>query len=303
VLTVTLNAALDVTYTVDAIRVAASHAVSTVTSQAGGKGVNVARVLCALGHEVTVTGLLAGPTGRQIGEDLARTPLHDAFLTVSGDSRRTITVVDGAGATAFNEPGDRLEIDDWPTLEARLGELFQGHDVVVASGSLPPAAPTNAYARITAAAHRAGCRVIVDAAGPALLAAASAGADLVKPNAEELAMTTGRSSVEEGAALLLERGAGAVITSLGADGVEYRSGQETLIARPAERVAGNPTGAGDALVAALALGLAADTPPMAAIAFAVALSAAAVAHPLAGHVSVDLVEQFHDRIIVEEVPR
>lgn len=63
ILTVTLNTALDITYRVPALRPHASHRVTEVTERPGGKGLNVARVLAALGHEVTVTGFAGGTTG------------------------------------------------------------------------------------------------------------------------------------------------------------------------------------------------------------------------------------------------
>jgi tagatose 6-phosphate kinase len=73
ILTVALNAALDVTYKVPALRPGVSHRVTEVTERAGGKGLNVARVLAALGHDVTVTGFAGGATGRSLRDRLAGT--------------------------------------------------------------------------------------------------------------------------------------------------------------------------------------------------------------------------------------
>lgn len=108
ILTVTLNTALDLTYRVPALRPGASHRVTEVTERPGGKGVNVARVLAALGHEVTVTGFTGGLTGRLLRERLTATPgLTDALLPVSGTTRRTVAVVDERSGTTtqLNEPG------------------------------------------------------------------------------------------------------------------------------------------------------------------------------------------------------
>lgn len=84
ILTVTLNTALDITYRVPALRPHSSHRVTEVTERPGGKGLNVARVLAALGHEVTVTGFTGGATGRIVQEQLAAVPgLVDALVPVA----------------------------------------------------------------------------------------------------------------------------------------------------------------------------------------------------------------------------
>ncbi|MYY87434.1 1-phosphofructokinase, partial [Streptomyces sp. SID335] len=89
ILTVTLNAALDITYRVPALTPHASHRVTEVTERPGGKGLNVARVLAALGHDVTVTGFAGGDTGRALRDRLATEPhITDALAPVAGATRR-----------------------------------------------------------------------------------------------------------------------------------------------------------------------------------------------------------------------
>lgn len=95
ILTVTLNTALDITYRVRTLRPHASHRVTEVTERPGGKGLNVARVLAALGHRVTATGFAGGRTGRSVRDQLADTSgVVDALVPVAGATRRTIAVVD-----------------------------------------------------------------------------------------------------------------------------------------------------------------------------------------------------------------
>lgn len=283
-LTITLNAALDVTYEVHALQPGESHAVQKATAQAGGKGINVARVIRTLGRAVSITGLLGGRTGTAIRDDLRRCALTDELIEVDGESRRTVTVVDPHTATVFNERGDDLDVN-WNDVEERMLALARSHRVVVASGSLPRGIPVDVYARITQAVHGAGGRVIIDATGDALLEAARAGADILKPNAQELLSATGREHIGDGVAHLLDLGAGGIAASLGADGILFDHRGRRLHARPHRSVQGNPTGAGDAAVAALAIGLDEQWPLDETLRHAVAISAAAVAHPLAGHVN------------------
>jgi tagatose 6-phosphate kinase len=300
VLTITLNAALDVTYQVIALEPGESHTVQKATAQAGGKGINVARVVSSLGRAAAITGLIAGTTGAAIRDDLRRSALPEDLVEVGGESRRTVTVVDAQTSTIFNERGDALVVD-WSDVETRMLRLARSHRVVVASGSVPAGVPVDVYARVIRAVHDAGGVAIVDATGDALLEAARAGADIVKPNAQELLAATGRSNVGDGIADLIELGAGGVAASLGADGIRLHHRGRALHARPHQHVQGNPTGAGDAAVAALAIGLDERWPLQESLRRAVALSASAVAHPLAGHVDHALYADSLPGVTIEEL--
>lgn len=277
VLTVTLNLALDVTYGVRRLRPGSMHRVAEPAQRAGGKGVNVARVLHALGEPVIVTGLSGGSTGRGVDADLEAAGIPADLVEIAAETRRTLTVVDGeAGeATLFNEPGPPVSEAEWNAFLARYKTLAGEATVVVLSGSLPRGLPEDAYATLIRATTTP---VILDADGRALRLGAAAGPRIVKPNAAELAAATGESDPRTGA---LKLGAGAVVVSRGPGGMTVY-GESDWSAVPPRDVRGNATGAGDAAVAALARGLAAGSPWPDRLADAVALSAAAVAAPLAG---------------------
>jgi len=295
ILTVTLNAAMDVTYHVSAFRPGESNRVSEVAVRAGGKGVNVARVLHALGHDTLVTGFAGGT---ELQADLAAAGIRESLVELDGPARRTVTVVTPEEATPLNEPGPRVSISDWARLVGDFHQLAERADVVVLSGSLPPGLPSDAYAQLIRATTTP---VVLDAAGPALLDGIPAGPRLVKPNADELAEVAGHDDPLAAARELRARGTGAVVASLGADGLLAVTGDGTWRARP-ELVRGNPTGAGDACVAALAAGLARGDDWPALLADAVALSAAAVVCPLAGDVDLDTYRRLAPAIEVEELP-
>lgn len=301
ILTVTLNAALDVTYHVDALVPRASHRVGESFSRAGGKGVNVARVLSTLGVPAVVTGLVGGPTGRAIRDDLRLAELTDELVPMAGDSRRTVTVVsrEDGDATVFNQSGPHVDTAVWTTFVARFTRLLRGAQVVVLSGSLPPGVPADAYARLTRLADDAGAMTVVDAGGPTLLKALGAHPTVVKPNAAELTEATGHDDAATAARSLRELGAGSVVASRGPDGLLAVTPEGTWRAVPPRRLAGNPTGAGDACVAAIAAGLLAAEPWPAVLREAVALSAAAVACPLAGDIDAGLYHQFRTSVPVE----
>jgi len=305
ILTVTLNAALDVTYRVPRLQPHTSHRVSEVAQVAGGKGVNVASVLAQRGVPVLATGLLGGVTGELVRADLDARHIGHQFSACAGESRRAVTVVSEADgdATVFNEPGPVVQPGEWSAFLAHLTGLVEGLSarVVVASGSLPPGLPDDAYAEVVRAARGGGALSIVDTSGDALIAALAAGPDLVKPNRDELREVTGEHDLVAGARALLARGARAVVVSAGADGLVAvgRSGG-VLRAALGTPLAGNPTGAGDAAVAALAAGLARGAATPDTLADAVAWSAAAVLHPLAGQVRQGDIDRLRPLVRVEQ---
>lgn len=305
ILTVTLNTALDVTYTVDRLVPHGSHRVRAVRSRAGGKGVNVARVLHSLGHEVRALGFAGGAVGDEVRAELeaAGVPAELVPLT-SGSSRRTVTVVsrEDGDATIFNEPGAPLPDADWAAFVDRYTALLDRARVVVLSGSLPPAAPVEAYAVLVALAAGRGVPAVVDTSGEPLRRALSARPELVKPNLEEARATTGLDDPVAAAARLRAEGAGAVVVSCGPEGLVARTAEEAWRALPPERVPGNPTGAGDACVAALAAGVAAGSPWPERLADAVAMSAAAVLAPAAGELDHRAYQRFRGQVDVDRLP-
>jgi tagatose 6-phosphate kinase len=302
ILTVTPNVALDITYQVDQLIPGASHRIRGVAERAGGKGVNVARVLHALGHDTMIFGFIGSATAATITTDLTRGGLAHELISIEGPTRRSIAVVDASNgeATLFNEAGPRVPAARWEDLEAMLAARLPEATALVVSGSLPPGANDDACARLVrlAAAHRV--TVLVDIVGEALLQAAAAGADIVKPNSSELLDTTGRSDVAAGATELRRRGAKAVVASLGEAGMTAYTPDGAWRAAPPARVVGNPTGSGDAAAAALIAGAVAGTPWPDRLRAAVALSAAAVIQPTAGSFDMHHYRRFVPQILVEE---
>ncbi|MEU2425116.1 1-phosphofructokinase family hexose kinase [Streptomyces sp. NPDC007851] len=285
ILTVTLNTALDITYRVRALRPHTSHRVSAVTERPGGKGVNVARVLAALGHETTVTGFAGGGTGAAVRERLAETTgVREALLPVAGATRRTVAVVDErtGDTTQLNEPGPQIAPAEWGAFLDRYEELLAGASAVALCGSLPPGVPVGAYAGLVKAARAAAVPVLLDTSGEPLRRGVAARPDLVKPNADELAELTGSHDPSRATQDTRRRGARAVVASLGPRGLLALTPEGTWRALPPTREHGNPTGAGDATVAALLSGLVEQLPWPTRLTRAVALSAAAVRSPAAG---------------------
>lgn len=286
ILTVTPNPAIDLTYRVAELEVGESHRVAPPAARAGGKGLNVARVVAQTGGAAFVLTTAGGPSGLRLADDLEAAGLPAELIPVAAPTRSSVAIVDESSGltTIFNETGGALTADEWRELHAAAERLAVPAACVVGSGSLPAGAPEGFYAELVAVARARGLPSVIDAVGRALLFAAEAGATVLKPNRRELAETVGEDDPVAGARALLDRGAGLVLVSLGAEGMlAVAPGTAPLAARLPEPLSGNATGAGDAAVAAVASCLAAGVDdPAVLLRRATAWSAAAVLAPLAG---------------------
>lgn len=288
ILTVTPNPALDLTWRVDRLVEGGTHRADAGVARAGGKGLNVARVAHAAGAEVLAVTTSGGRVGEEFAEELRDSGVPHALVPVAADTRRSIAVVDEAlgDTTIINERGANPTDVEWTALLTEVVERLPSATVLVISGSLPPGAPDSLLPMLIAVGKDAGVPVIADTSGPALLRAADAGATVLKPNAAELAEATGIADPVEGARSLIARGAELVLLSLGADGMLAVTASALVHARLDEPLAGNPTGAGDAGVAACAVLYAEGVrDPEQILRRATAWSAAAVLMPLAGDIS------------------
>ncbi|MFI6075699.1 1-phosphofructokinase family hexose kinase [Actinoplanes sp. NPDC051343] len=302
ILAVCLNPAVDVTYVVDAVRPGASHQVSTVHRRPGGKGVNVARVLAQLGEPVTLCGFAGGAPGRWLRAALAGSGVIDRLTEIEAGTRQTITVVDDADATVFNEPGPPLTTDDWTRFTETFDELAKTCEVAVMSGSVPPGAPGDAYGLLVRRAKHHKITTVVDASGSQMLAAAEAGPTVLAPNRAEAGLPdAGPASLFAAASTLAGRTGSAVVISAGRDGLVASDGRHGWTATPPRQVSGNPTGAGDALTAGIARGLAHRSPLPDVLADAMALAGAAVAAPVAGQIDEPLYRELAASSSVQEV--
>jgi 1-phosphofructokinase len=302
------NLTIDRTLTIDALRPGEVLRFDGVVVTPGGKGVNVARVARELGWPARLVGFLPGRTGTAGAALLRDEGLLLDGVEVAGELRSTAVVLERGGrVTVFNEPGPPLAPGDWERFEDAVARALQGSTVLACSGSLPPKAPVDAYARLVTLAHERDVRAIVDVGGEQLAAAVAGGADVVTPNlAEAEGLLHGRAdeTVEAGdvavvrarasaaARELVARGAGAAVVTAaeagaavaGADGARWLDAPTAAAVR-------NPIGAGDALVGGLAIALERGESFDDAVAYGMATGAASVETETAGVVVAGRVEE------------
>ncbi|WP_457965189.1 1-phosphofructokinase family hexose kinase [Arthrobacter sp. D1-29] len=296
VITLTPNPAIDETYIIGRLREGETHRVEAPLTQAGGKGVNAARVLNQQGFPVVAVTPAGGSSGDRFIADLEASTLAHRIVAVRAATRRSFALVDlsNGETTIFNERGEPLTGHELQSLLDTVQEEMEssgeesGIGCLIGSGSLPPGAPADYFGRLVHLAHSMGVPAIIDTSGPALVEAAMAGADLLKPNVGELVEATGIEDLSLAARSLIARGAQRVLVSDGPNGMyafDAVHPQEFWSARLPEPLEGNPTGAGDAAVAAAAAVLVDGGDLQELLKRSAAWSAAAVLEPGAGVIS------------------
>ena len=213
------NLTIDRTLSIDELRPGEVLRFERAVVSPGGKGVNVARVARELGAAALLVGFVPGRTGAAGAALLADEGLTVHGVEVGGELRSTAVVLERSGrVTVFNEPGPPLAPGDWERYEAAVAQALAGERVLACSGSLPPGAPDDGYARLVGVAQGLGALAVVDVGGGQLAAAVAAGADAVTPNlAEAEGLLHGRAdeTVEAGDPLVVRERALAAARALG----------------------------------------------------------------------------------------
>jgi 1-phosphofructokinase/tagatose 6-phosphate kinase len=194
IITVTLNAAIDKTLAVPNFRLGRRHRAVEQTAMAGGKGVNVARALRALGQPVIATGVAGGPTGTRIVEHLTDEGILNDFVRIREESRTSTAVVDPTSGeqTEINEHGPHVSEAELDLFVDKLLYLAKGAAVCVFAGSLPRGVDAGLYGRLIEEMRRLGVTTVLDSEGEPLLVATRKGPDVVTPNELEAEGLVGR---------------------------------------------------------------------------------------------------------------
>lgn len=268
ILTVTLNPSIDTAYHIDHLAIDDVNRVDPEKT-AGGKGLNVSRVLVQLGDDVLATGMLGGHLGAFLAELMDADGIPHSFTPIAGESRICIAVLHDGNQTEFLESGPEVSQAELEAFLARFAELVAREDceAVTISGSVPRGVPAGCYAGMVATAAAAGRPVLLDTSGASLDAALEAEVKptLIKPNLSEVNALFGASftpdDVEALRRALAEdaRFAGipwVVVTMGGAGAVAFHEGRGYRVVMPGIPAV-NATGSGDSTIAGFAHAIAA----------------------------------------------
>lgn len=254
IVTVTFNPSLDRTMAFASLeRGEVQRAVSTIEDP-GGKGVNVTRFLTTYGTESVAVLPVGGPMGQALVSALDEARIPYRAIPIAGHTRANVAIVEPDGTTTkFNEAGPVLSEAEVDAVVAAVAELATDGGWVVVAGSLPTGQSTDAVLRVAEVARAAGSRFALDISGEALADGLAAKPDLIKPNEEELGEILGRELVTMDEVLggceeARERGAAAVICSLGSKGAALVDANGRWQAAGQKVTVLSTVGAGDSLL-------------------------------------------------------
>jgi 6-phosphofructokinase 2 len=284
ILTLTMNPAVDLFTSTPRVQPTHKLRCGPALVHPGGGGINVARVLARLGAEVTALYPAGGVTGRQLHELLQAEGVADVVVPIAGETRESFTAHEEQSGLdwRFVLPGPALSEGEWQACLERACASAEASGWLVASGSLPPGAPTDFHARLARRAAARGVRLVLDTSGPPLAEALRAGVHLVKPSLRELGeltrapLETQQQQLAACRALVGSGQAHVVALTLGAEGALVVSASQAWRAPALQVAVASTIGAGDSFVGGLVFALARGDALREAVRQAMAASAAAL---------------------------
>lgn len=311
VLCLAMNPSVDVSTHTDHVVPADKLRCGPVRRDAGGGGLNVARVVHRLGGRCLALYPAGGPGGQWLSQYLAQTGLPTRCIPITGETRESLTVqaLDSGAEYRFVMPGPTLTEAEWQACLDAIDAAPRMPSCIVASGSLPPGAPTDFYRRLAQRARRQGARLVLDSSGPALAAALQAGVYLVKPNLRELSELVGQpldtpEQWRAAAQRLIDQGQAEVVAlTLGERGALLLTRDQAWSAPALPIAVASSVGAGDSFVGALVWALQDQRPLPDAFAWAVAAGSAALITPGTGLCLAPDVRRLRGQVQLQPMPR
>ena len=312
IITLTANAAIDKTLTVPNFVTGFRHRASQSLMLPGGKGVNVARALRAIGQPVVASGLVGGRTGQQIVEGLSREGILNDFVRIAGESRTSTAVIDPTSLTQteINEWGPVVTEQERAAFLDKVEYLAKGAHYVIICGSLPRKVPDDFYAEILQHIHGARCSTILDSSGDPFRHGVRARPDFVTPNLREAEDLVGHEFHDEqdiidATGLIHSLGAHSVIIKTpGGCYARIRHGRRHRVFRATIPLVENvvsTVGSGDAFLAGFVAGHFSNSDPGECLRYGLACGAANTQQYGAGVLDPDDVEALLATTQVDEV--
>ena len=257
--TVCLNPAIDKTIQVPNFTLDAVNRVTELRADAGGKGINVSKVIKELGGQSVAYAILAGDAGKTIANMVEAAGIDVVSVESEGETRTNTKIVDQElhTNTDVNEPGPKVTDAQLTELLDRLVADIVPGDTVVLAGSIPAGTAIDTYGTWVKACKDAGAKVFLDADGEVLAKGIEAGPSMIKPNDIELSGMVGREldtleKIDSAAREIMAGGVEWVTVSMGGEGALFVTPEKTYKASSPKVKVGSTVGAGDSVVAAIA---------------------------------------------------
>ncbi|VTS15544.1 tagatose-6-phosphate kinase [Streptococcus pseudoporcinus] len=310
ILTVTLNPSIDISYPLaSSFKLDTINRASITRKTAGGKGLNVSRVLAEAGQEIIATGFIGGLQGQYLLEQLEKQNIDSRFFHIKNETRNCIAILHDGLQTEILERGPYIDLDEAYGFIYHMQIICPQCQVMTISGSLPQGLDKTYYHRLISMANTFRKKVVLDCSGAPLEAILRSAEKptVIKPNIEELALLLGRKMevrdtfLKEALKNELFKGIEWVIVSLGGQGAFAKHHDKFYRVTIPKVSVINPVGSGDAAVAGIAWALAGEDDAINLLKKANTLGVLNAQEVLTGHVDMRHYSDIFNQIIVEEV--
>lgn len=310
IVTVTMNPSIDISYPLETLKIDTVNRTNQVSKTAGGKGLNVTRVIHDLGGDVLATGVLGGFHGAFIAEELKKVGIKQDFTPIKEESRDSIAILHEGNQTEILEAGPTVTTDEQTAFFEKFKELLRKATIVTISGSLAKGFPQNFYQKLVHAAAEQKVKVLADTSGESLrqILKGEQKPYLIKPNLEELEALLGQKfslekpdKIQTALSQPLFEGIEWIVVSLGKAGAIAKHHNDFYrVTIPTIQVV-NPVGSGDSTIAGFAYGLSKlmDTEELLKICMAAGMANAQ--EKKTGHVDPINVQQHFENIEVKKI--
>lgn len=307
--TVTLNASIDKAYHMSGgIQNGNVMRVAECKNSAGGKGLNVARVIKLCNSEVKATGMVGGFNGAYLESLLSEDIIPHEFFHIKGETRSCINILDETyGSTEYLEPGCQITEEECEEFLTKIfPDIIEDSDIVTISGSTPKGTHSNIYEKMIQIVKNQGKEVILDTSGELLKNGLKAKPTMVKPNKDEIEMLfqikiNDMEDVKHYAKKIHDMGIPYVVISLGKDGAMMVCKDGIYQAMPPKLSVVNTVGCGDSMVGAFAVALEYHFTPEIALKYAVSVASANACTPDTGNFDPDVSRKILEQIIVKKI--
>lgn len=301
-----LSPAVDKIYYISGFESGKLHRVRDIVKSAGGKGINVARVVSILNEKVNSIGFIAGETGDWLQSQLRCIGVDTCFIRVAGESRTNINIIDKekSAETEILEIGPVISDKDIESFMLEFRRILEKTSILVCSGGLPEGIPVDFYRKLIEEAKAYGIKTILDTSNEILIEGIKAKPFMVKPNLRELGVFAGknmdnRSDIIKACNDIVNSGVEVVVTSMGSQGAIMVTKHGVLNARVPDVEVVNTIGSGDSTVAGCTVGLRRGYSPENMLRLGMACAVANTQFREVGYISTELVNKYFDEIMVE----
>lgn len=310
IVTVTMNPSIDISCPLPVLAINKVNRPVSVYKTAGGKGLNVTRVLSELNADVLATGVLGGHHGAFIQQRLDEEGIHHRFSPIKEETRNSIAILHEGNQTEILEPGPLVSSAEQDAFLVLFKELLESADIVTISGSLARGFSADFYQILLKMAHHANVRVLLDASGENLKnsLAGQYKPFLIKPNMDEIQELINEplyldnlDKLKQGLSASVFDDIDWVVVSLGADGALVKYNDKFYRLRIPKINAVNPVGSGDATLAGLAYGLSQGDSPQNVMKTAMTTGILNTLEEKTGHINPDNFDDIFSQITVEEI--